>query len=87
MISCGRPVFKHQDRDKYLSIAPNATNWVIGDKPGATKGYIVSAAGANCPASNRNTYSERLNKKSWMYSDNEDPTIRVTCTRHSSDYY
>jgi len=83
LMSCGRFVFKHQARHKYLSIAPGATNWIIGGKPGATKGYIVSAAGANCPASQRNRYSERLDKKSWMYSNNEDPSITVTCSNHS----
>ena len=86
IISCGRFVFKHQDRDKYLRIAPGKTVWTIGDKPGDTTAYIQSAAGANCPASNRNRYSERLNVKSWMYGHDgwhEDPTITVTCTNHN----
>ena len=88
IISCGRPVFKHQDKDKYLSMTSGNTNWGIGDKLGVTRAYIQSAAGANCPASARNKYSERFNVKSWRYADKngawlEDPTITVTCTNHS----
>lgn len=99
IISCGRPVFKQTRawilnpwaRDKYLGIAPGSTIWAISDKPGATAAGIQSAAGANCPASQRNRYSKRDNEKSWMYSDNgrwhEDPSITVTCSNHSPDYY
>ena len=87
IISSGRFVFKHEAQDKYLSIAPGATSWVIGDTPGASKGYILSASGANCPASKRNRNNARLNKKSWIYSDKEVPSITVTCSNHSPDYY
>ena len=91
MISSGRMVFKHQTLEKYLSIAPGTTVWSTRDKPGADTGGIQSAAGANCPASNKNRYNKRLDKKSWMFSDNgewhEDPSITVTCTHHNPDYY
>ena len=91
MISSGRMVFKHQTLEKYLSIAPGSTVWSTRDKPGADTGGIQSAAGANCPASKRNRYSERDNVKSWRYSNkdgwHEDPTITVTCSNHSPDYY
>ena len=91
IISCGRFVFKHQDRERYLSIPPGNTSWMITDKPGDTAGDIQSAAAANCPASYRNRYNERLNQKSWMYGNNgrwhEDPTITVTCSNHSPHYY
>ena len=100
IISSGHFVFKHQDRDRYLSIAPHPMShlqqcgWGIRDKPGATRpyrSYVESAAGANCPASNRNRYSERFNWKSWLYFEHgewhEDPTITVTCTNHNPDYY
>ena len=90
IICSGRFVFKHEAREKYLSIPPGYSSWGIGDKPGAPKADIGSAAGSNCPASYRNRYSERFNCKSWQYYDNkwrEDPTITVTCSNHSLDYY
>ena len=90
IISSGRHVFKHQARERYLSIATGNSAWTIGDKPGATVAYITSAAAANCPASYRNRNSERINKKSWRYFDNlwhEDPSITVTCSNHSPLYY
>ena len=90
IISCGRHVFKHQARERYLSIAPGKTTWGIRDKPGDPASYIDSAAAANCPASYRNRNSERLSRKSWSYSDNgwhEDPSITVTCSNHSPLYY
>ena len=87
IISCGRPVFKHQDRDKYLSMTPGCITWGIGDKPGDTTAGIKSAAGANCPASNKNRYNEVRNWKFWLYYDNgewhADPTITVTCSNHT----
>ena len=64
---------------------PGSSYWGIGDKPGATTSGIQSAAGANCPASNRNRYSEWQDEKSWRYWDNEwqeDPTITVICSHH-----
>ena len=90
IISCGRHVFKHQARERYLSIAPLKTAWGIRDKPGAMVAGIHSAAAANCPASYRNRNSERDNLKSWSYSDHgwhEDPSITVTCSNHSPLYY
>ena len=86
IISSGRFVFKHQTREKYLSIPPGKRVWSIG---GTATAGIQSAAGANCPASNRNRYSERDNEKSWMYWNNgewhEDPNITVICTNHGPE--
>ena len=89
MFSAGRRVFKHQSREKYLSIPPGETRWMITDTPGADKGGIRSAAGANCPASERNTISVLNNWNYWTYRDNgckEDPSISVTCSKHSNTF-
>ena len=82
--------WRHQARERYLSIPPGKTDWLIGDKPGSTAAYIQSAAAAKCPASYRNRQSEWLNMKSWQYSDKgwrDDPGITVTCSNHSPLYY
>jgi len=89
LFSAGRRVFKHQSREKYLSIRPGATSWAITDTPGDDKAWMVSAAGANCPASERNRFSESDDEKSWMYHYRgwkEDPSITLTCTKHSNPF-
>ena len=90
-ISNGRFVFENQSKDKYLKIGANMLVWSIGDKSGYTED-IRSAAVANCPASNRNRYSKMLDTKSWSYARKsgewrEDPSIIVSCSKHSPDYY
>lgn len=91
MFSSGRRVFKHQSREKYLCIPPGYTIWKITDTPGADSAGMRSAAGANCPASERNRFCDRDNVKSWMYSVNnqlkKDPSITVTCSKHSTNFY
>merc|ERR1719295_8088 len=76
----------------YLSIPPDDTCWRITDISGADDdGGIVSAAGANCPASERNRFSDRINVKSWRCAEKEewkeDPSITVTCNKHSKDLH
>ena len=74
-------------RDRYLSITPGSSTWRIKAKPGDTLAYVKSCAGANCPASARNRYSEEDNVKSWMYRNkgvwHDDPDFTVTCSNHS----
>jgi len=93
MFSSGRRVFKHQSSERYLSIPPGKNTWMITDATRAGKALLRSAAGANCPASERNRFSG-LSLESWScYMDmdyhhewKEDPSITVTCTKHSKDF-
>ena len=89
MLSCGRRVFKHQSGEKFLRIPPGKSSWGVGDTPGASSSGIQSAAGANCPASKRNRFSDRFKVKSWRCAEKEglkeDPSITVTCSIHSKE--
>ena len=89
MFSAGRRVFKHSSKNRFLMVKYGFPQWCVDKSINFDNKTVLmssSCAPSMCPADPRAMKSQRFDKTSWRYYDDEDVfrpgAIYVTCSVH-----